>query len=71
MNLPSNSFSNALQVHGLFIVLYITGYFCILGPSSRKVNKPAPYKRDFQAKVKSFHKNIVHKGLGQGPNKIQ
>ncbi|CAB4008591.1 E3 ubiquitin- ligase HECW2-like [Paramuricea clavata] len=41
------------------------------GPSSRKTSKPAPYKRDFQAKVKSFHKNIIHKGLGQGPNKIQ
>ncbi|XP_028415396.1 E3 ubiquitin-protein ligase HECW2-like [Dendronephthya gigantea] len=41
------------------------------GPSSRKTSKPAPYKRDFQAKVKSLHEKIAKKDLGQGPNKIQ
>ena len=51
-------------------VIYLT-CLVFLGPSSSKTSRPAPYKRDFQAKVKSFHKNLIHKGLGQGSNKIQ
>ena len=34
-------------------------------------SSPAPYKRDFEAKVRSFHRQLYHKGYGQGPNKIK
>ncbi|XP_066029047.1 LOW QUALITY PROTEIN: uncharacterized protein [Pocillopora verrucosa] len=34
-------------------------------------SSPAPYKRDFEAKVRSFHRQLYHKGFGQGPNKVK
>ncbi|XP_067021713.1 E3 ubiquitin-protein ligase HECW2-like isoform X1 [Acropora muricata] len=39
--------------------------------SSSSSTSPAPYKRDFEAKVRSFHRQLYHKGYGQGPNKIK
>lgn len=38
---------------------------------SSSSSSPAPYKRDFEAKVRSFHRQLYHKGYGQGPNKIK
>ncbi|CAL1525973.1 unnamed protein product [Lymnaea stagnalis] len=32
---------------------------------------PAPYKRDFQAKLRSFYRKIESKGYGQGPGKLK
>lgn len=32
---------------------------------------PAPYKRDFQAKLRNFYKKLESKGYGQGPGKLK
>ena len=42
-----------------------------IGGDSTASSSPAPYKRDFEAKVRSFHRQLYHKGYGQGPNKIK
>ncbi|XP_031568245.1 E3 ubiquitin-protein ligase HECW2-like [Actinia tenebrosa] len=41
------------------------------GASASAAPSPAPYRRDFEAKVRSFHRQLYHKGYGQGPNKIK
>ncbi len=35
------------------------------------VRVPAPYKRDFQAKLRNFYRKCESKGFGQGPNKLK
>lgn len=44
-------------------------------PSSRGTissgRTPAPYRRDFEAKIRTFHKQMVQNGYGQGPGKIR
>ncbi|CAH1790465.1 unnamed protein product [Owenia fusiformis] len=35
------------------------------------VRVPAPYKRDFQAKLRNFHRKLENKGYGQGPGKVK
>ena len=32
---------------------------------------PAPYRRDFEAKLRMFHKQMLQNGYGQGPGKIR
>lgn len=32
---------------------------------------PAPYKRDFDAKLRSFYRKLESKGFGQGPGKLK
>ena len=43
----------------------------VAGAMAESSSSPAPYKRDFEAKVRSFHRQLYHKGYGQGPNKIK
>jgi E3 ubiquitin-protein ligase HECW2 len=31
----------------------------------------APYRRDFEAKIRTFHKQLIHNEYGQGPGKIR
>ncbi|XP_070210809.1 E3 ubiquitin-protein ligase HECW2-like isoform X3 [Littorina saxatilis] len=35
------------------------------------VRVPAPYKRDFQAKLRNFYRKLESKGYGQGPGKLR
>ncbi|GAB1600875.1 E3 ubiquitin-protein ligase HECW2-like [Argonauta hians] len=37
----------------------------------RPTRVPAPYKRDFQAKLRNFYKKLETKGFGQGPGKLK
>eukprot|EP00106_Octopus_bimaculoides_P007087 XP_014774529.1 PREDICTED: mediator of DNA damage checkpoint protein 1-like [Octopus bimaculoides] len=37
----------------------------------RPTRVPAPYKRDFQAKLRNFYKKLETKGYGQGPGKLK
>lgn len=37
----------------------------------RPTRVPAPYKRDFQAKLRNFYKRLETKGYGQGPGKLK
>lgn len=32
---------------------------------------PAPYRRDFEAKLRNFYRKLEQKGFGQGPNKLK
>lgn len=59
----------------LLIQVVVIHLFVIFEPGamaeSPASSSPAPYKRDFEAKVRSFHRQLYHKGYGQGPNKIK
>lgn len=35
------------------------------------IRVPAPYKRDFHAKLRNFYKKLEQKGYGQGPGKLK
>ena len=41
------------------------------GLQRANVRVPAPYKRDFQAKLRTFHRKLESKGFGQGPSKVK
>uniref|UniRef100_A0A8C2Y885 HECT-type E3 ubiquitin transferase n=1 Tax=Coturnix japonica TaxID=93934 RepID=A0A8C2Y885_COTJA len=42
-------------------------------PGTQRANAraPAPYKRDFEAKLRNFYRKLEAKGYGQGPGKIK
>jgi len=42
-------------------------------PSVTRANAraPAPYRRDFEAKLRNFYKKLENKGYGQGPGKLK
>ncbi|XP_018012884.2 uncharacterized protein LOC108669949 isoform X2 [Hyalella azteca] len=37
----------------------------------RAVRAPAPYRRDFETKLKNFYRKLEAKGFGQGPGKLK
>ncbi|XP_026135205.1 E3 ubiquitin-protein ligase HECW1-like isoform X2 [Carassius auratus] len=40
-------------------------------PGSQRARAPAPYRRDFEAKLRNFYRKLEAKGYGQGPGKIK
>lgn len=44
--------------------------YSILGMSSAG-RTPAPYQRDFETKIRMFHKQLLQSSYGQGPGKIR
>uniref|UniRef100_A0A3B5BMR5 HECT-type E3 ubiquitin transferase n=1 Tax=Stegastes partitus TaxID=144197 RepID=A0A3B5BMR5_9TELE len=49
--------------------------YCISSPQSSPTQRanaraPAPYKRDFEAKLRNFYRKLETKGYGQGPGKV-
>ncbi|XP_051992909.1 E3 ubiquitin-protein ligase HECW2-like isoform X1 [Xyrauchen texanus] len=42
-------------------------------PGTQRANAraPAPYKRDFEAKLRNFYRKLESKGYGQGPGKVK
>ncbi|XP_036110043.1 E3 ubiquitin-protein ligase HECW2 [Molossus molossus] len=42
-------------------------------PGTQRANAraPAPYKRDFEAKLRNFYRKLETKGFGQGPGKLK
>ncbi|KAK7124109.1 hypothetical protein R3I93_022272 [Phoxinus phoxinus] len=40
-------------------------------PGLQRARAPAPYRRDFQAKLRNFYRKLEAKGYGQGPGKIK
>uniref|UniRef100_A0A146KYN5 HECT-type E3 ubiquitin transferase n=2 Tax=Lygus hesperus TaxID=30085 RepID=A0A146KYN5_LYGHE len=38
---------------------------------SRSTRAPAPYRRDFEAKLRNFYRKLESKGYGQGPAKLK
>uniref|UniRef100_A0A1A7WN20 HECT-type E3 ubiquitin transferase n=1 Tax=Iconisemion striatum TaxID=60296 RepID=A0A1A7WN20_9TELE len=51
--------------------------FCLSSPQSSpgtqraNARAPAPYKRDFEAKLRNFYRKLETKGYGQGPGKVK
>uniref|UniRef100_A0AAV2JXZ2 HECT-type E3 ubiquitin transferase n=1 Tax=Knipowitschia caucasica TaxID=637954 RepID=A0AAV2JXZ2_KNICA len=45
----------------------------LLHPGTQRANAraPAPYKRDFEAKLRNFYRKLETKGYGQGPGKVK
>ena len=43
----------------------------LTGFSRANARAPAPYKRDFDAKLRSFYRKLESKGYGQGPAKLK
>uniref|UniRef100_A0A3B3Y3G6 HECT-type E3 ubiquitin transferase n=1 Tax=Poecilia mexicana TaxID=48701 RepID=A0A3B3Y3G6_9TELE len=41
------------------------------GPQRANARAPAPYKRDFEAKLRNFYRKLETKGYGQGPGKLK
>uniref|UniRef100_A0AAY4B7Q5 HECT-type E3 ubiquitin transferase n=1 Tax=Denticeps clupeoides TaxID=299321 RepID=A0AAY4B7Q5_9TELE len=41
------------------------------GTSRPNARAPAPYKRDFEAKLRNFYRKLETKGYGQGPGKVK
>lgn len=37
----------------------------------QRARAPAPYRRDFEAKLRNFYRKLEAKGYGQGPGKIK
>lgn len=41
------------------------------GLSRASARSPAPYRRDFEAKLRNFYRKLEGKGYGQGPGKLK
>uniref|UniRef100_A0A6I8PP22 HECT-type E3 ubiquitin transferase n=1 Tax=Ornithorhynchus anatinus TaxID=9258 RepID=A0A6I8PP22_ORNAN len=41
------------------------------GTQRANIRAPAPYKRDFEAKLRNFYRKLETKGCGQGPGKLK
>lgn len=41
------------------------------GLQRANVRAPAPYRRDFEAKLRNFYRKLESKGYGQGPGKLK
>ena len=41
------------------------------GLSRANGRAPAPYRRDFEAKLRNFYRKLESKGYGQGPGKLK
>lgn len=42
-----------------------------VGTQRANARAPAPYKRDFEAKLRNFYRKLETKGYGQGPGKLK
>uniref|UniRef100_A0A3Q2DVP5 E3 ubiquitin-protein ligase n=1 Tax=Cyprinodon variegatus TaxID=28743 RepID=A0A3Q2DVP5_CYPVA len=45
--------------------------FLFPGTPRANARAPAPYKRDFEAKLRNFYRKLETKGYGQGPGKVK
>jgi len=41
------------------------------GLARANARAPAPYRRDFEAKLRNFYRKLESKGYGQGPGKLK
>lgn len=75
------TFSTHLRMFGeLILVLVRLTFFTKLsrnsdlllsGTQRANARAPAPYKRDFEAKLRNFYRKLETKGYGQGPGKVK
>lgn len=43
----------------------------VASPGLSRHRAPAPYRRDFEAKLRNFYRKLESKGYGQGPGKLK
>lgn len=56
----------------MFLKLPVSPSFCLtVGTQRANARAPAPYKRDFEAKLRNFYRKLETKGYGQGPGKLK
>ncbi|XP_056282015.1 E3 ubiquitin-protein ligase HECW2 isoform X2 [Pseudoliparis swirei] len=60
-----------------FVPPLLHANYCLSSPQSSpgtqraNARAPAPYKRDFEAKLRNFYRKLETKGYGQGPGKVK
>uniref|UniRef100_A0A3P8RWP9 HECT-type E3 ubiquitin transferase n=1 Tax=Amphiprion percula TaxID=161767 RepID=A0A3P8RWP9_AMPPE len=64
-SIPFLIFYVFLSAYLIFFLIYI------LGTQRANARAPAPYKRDFEAKLRNFYRKLETKGYGQGPGKVK
>ncbi|KAM9249477.1 E3 ubiquitin-protein ligase HECW2 isoform 1-T1 [Dugong dugon] len=69
LNSHLNSSSVFSNVHRA--VAHLTSYHLQLSTQRANARAPAPYKRDFEAKLRNFYRKLETKGYGQGPGKLK
>lgn len=47
------------------------GPLFLSGLQRANLRAPAPYRRDFEAKLRNFYRKLESKGYGQGPSKLK
>lgn len=55
----------------LFPFSVFLSFIYISGTQRANARAPAPYKRDFEAKLRNFYRKLETKGYGQGPGKVK
>lgn len=76
------TFSTHLSVFANHLILvlvrvtFLTKLSCnsdlfLSGTQRANARAPAPYKRDFEAKLRNFYRKLETKGYGQGPGKVK
>lgn len=51
--------------------VFLPSFFPPVGTQRANARAPAPYKRDFEAKLRNFYRKLETKGYGQGPGKLK
>lgn len=62
--------SSRWDIHQSMSLLLILCLLLPAGTQRANARAPAPYKRDFEAKLRNFYRKLETKGYGQGPGKL-
>uniref|UniRef100_A0A8C1UF83 HECT-type E3 ubiquitin transferase n=1 Tax=Cyprinus carpio TaxID=7962 RepID=A0A8C1UF83_CYPCA len=72
LRLVSTAFASNLITANHVLGSEIYSHLLLLSGTPRaNARAPAPYKRDFEAKLRNFYRKIETKGYGQGPGKVK
>lgn len=63
--------SSRWDIHHFMPLLLILCSLFPAGTQRANARAPAPYKRDFEAKLRNFYRKLETKGYGQGPGKLK
>lgn len=63
--------SSRWDIHQSMSLLVILCLLLPAGTQRANARAPAPYKRDFEAKLRNFYRKLETKGYGQGPGKLK
>lgn len=63
--------SSRWDIHQFMSLQLILCSLLPAGTQRANARAPAPYKRDFEAKLRNFYRKLETKGYGQGPGKLK